>query len=154
MIVVSDTSPLSALISIRRADLLQLLFGQVLIPSSVQTELLRFHSELPPFLTVQKISDAAAVNALLKQIDRGEAEAIVLAAEARADFLLMDEVAGRQIARERGIPVVGLLGVLVESKRRGLIVCVREILDQLEAETTFFVASHLKARVLTEAGEM
>ena len=44
MIVVSDTSPISALIKIGKVDLLSQLFGQIIIPPAVETELLRaFH---------------------------------------------------------------------------------------------------------------
>ena len=84
----------------------------------------------------------------------GEAEAIILAQETRADYLLMDEIAGRNVARQRGLRVIGLLGILLEAKKHGLIRSVRETVDQLEAETTFFVAADLKTRVLKEAGEV
>jgi predicted nucleic acid-binding protein len=65
----------------------------------------------------------------------------------------MDEIAGRNVARRQGLRVIGLLGILLEAKKHRLIGSMRETLDQLEAETTFFVAADLKARVLKEAGE-
>jgi predicted nucleic acid-binding protein len=49
--------------------------------------------------------------------------------------------------------VIGVLGVLLEAKRHRLIRSVADVLDQLEAQTTFFIAADLKARVLREAGE-
>jgi len=39
VIVVSDTSPLSALISIGKTEMLRSLFGEVLIPPAVDAEL-------------------------------------------------------------------------------------------------------------------
>ncbi len=41
MIVVSDTSPIRALISIGQHDLLKQLFGNIIIPNAVKEELLR-----------------------------------------------------------------------------------------------------------------
>jgi predicted nucleic acid-binding protein len=44
MLVVSDTSPVTALLQVGCAGLLPSLFGQVLIPPAVEMELLRFHA--------------------------------------------------------------------------------------------------------------
>jgi predicted nucleic acid-binding protein len=46
MIVVSDTSPLTALITIGEEEILPCLFSQVVIPSGVRDELLRGHAVL------------------------------------------------------------------------------------------------------------
>jgi len=46
-------------------------------------------------------------------VDAGEAEAIELARELHADQLLMDERKGRRLAVQEGIPVIGLLGVVL-----------------------------------------
>ena len=91
MIVVSDTSPLTALLSVREADLLPTLFGEVIIPEAVRDELLRCHSNLPHWLRVEAVSNAAESVQLGRAVDRGEAEAIELAKELRADRLLIDE---------------------------------------------------------------
>ncbi|MCG3148309.1 MAG: hypothetical protein PCFJNLEI_01752 [Verrucomicrobiae bacterium] len=154
MIVVSDTSPLSALISIGQAGLLRSLFGEVLIPVAVEAELRRYHHDLPDFFRVRAVANPAEVTRWLPRLDRGEAEAIVLAQEVHADYLLMDEIAGRTVAREQGLRAIGVLGVLMEAKRIRLIGSLRETFDQLEAETTFFVSADLKARLLKEAGEL
>jgi uncharacterized protein len=68
---------------------------------------------------------------LVRQLDRGECEAIQLAMDVHADFLLIDERRGRKIATERGIIVVGILGILIESYRRGHVQNPVEILEQL-----------------------
>ena len=66
-------------------------------------------------------------------LDRGEAEAITLAVETRPDFLLMDERKGRRLAEERGLAVIGALGVLLEASRRGLVDQPMRVLDRLKA---------------------
>ena len=50
MIVVSDTSAITALLQVGRETLLKELYGEVLIPVTVRTELLQTHALLPSFL--------------------------------------------------------------------------------------------------------
>ncbi len=85
MLVVSDTSPLTALLQIERASLLRALFERVLIPPAVNDELLQYHASLPEYLEVQPIHDRGAAEALGQGLDPGEAEAIILAEERQAD---------------------------------------------------------------------
>ena len=62
---------------------------------------------------------------------RGEAEAIALAIEVSADVLLVDERKGRKAAREMGLRVLGLLGILAEAKRAGFIDRIEPVLEEL-----------------------
>jgi uncharacterized protein len=57
MIVVSDTSPITSLITIQRINLLRELFDTVLIPPAVERELLAFHNRLPEFIRVEASLD-------------------------------------------------------------------------------------------------
>lgn len=54
------------------------------------------------------------------QLDPGENEAIALAIEVHADFVLIDEQAGRQEAVRRGLKVAGTLAVLDAAEKAGL----------------------------------
>ena len=47
MIVVSDTSPLTALLAIGEIELLHRLFDEVIIPGAVRRELVVHHVDLP-----------------------------------------------------------------------------------------------------------
>jgi predicted nucleic acid-binding protein len=109
MIVVSDTSPLTALLTINEAELLTNLFGEVVIPPAVHLELLRTHPVLPNWLRVQALRDLAKTHIYSQNVDRGEAEAIALAEELRADHLLIDERKGRRLptARPASFGIVG-----------------------------------------------
>ena len=126
MIVVSDTSPISALLAIDQADLLPRLFQRVLIPPAVRVELLRHHEVLPDFLEEVTVQDRSTVEELLREIDVGEAEAIALAGEHDADYVLIDERLGTKAALNRGRQTMGTVGVLMVAKDRGYISSLRE----------------------------
>lgn len=153
MIVVSDTSVLTSLIHVGQIILLQRLYGSVLIPQAVHRELARSHSALPPFLEVREAFDRENVRRLAADLDLGEAEAIVLAKELRADLLLIDEKLGRQVALREGVSITGLVGVLVEAKHQQLIGSVRELVGQLEDLAGFRVSEEVKREAFLAAGE-
>ena len=123
MIVVSDTTPLISLLKIKRIGLLEKLFGEVVIPQAVFTELtvdIRFAEEAEvikneKFISVKEVSNMASVNILKRAtgLDQGESEAIVLSDEIQADILLMDEAKGRKISDQMGIHIMGTIGILM-----------------------------------------
>jgi predicted nucleic acid-binding protein len=139
LIVVADTSPVLSLARISRLEFLRVLYHQVLIPSAVYQEL-RASSSQPPghidfdaasWLIVAAPTDRRRVEALCEDLDLGEAEAIVLAIERGADLLLIDERRGRRTAQASGLAITGLLGVVAQAKRAGLIDAARPVLDEL-----------------------
>ena len=126
MIVVADTSPLNYLILLGYPEILQQIYGRVLVPNAVLIEMQ--HSEAP----LPVISWASAPPAWLEvknvhkidtslnaELGAGEREAISLALEIKADVLLIDERAGRHEAEERHIQVAGTLAVLLQASIRG-----------------------------------
>jgi len=153
VIVVSDTSPVTALLQIDLCGLLRDLFGKVILPEAVHAELSRYHDELPDFFQIERVADPGKVIVLAATLDQGEAESIVLAEQLGADLLLMDENIGRQVASARGIAVTGLLGVLIRAKRAGLIHSVKDVMSRLQSEAGFYVSDDLWQAVLRRAGE-
>lgn len=65
-------------------------------------------------------------------LDRGEAEVLVLARETNADLVVLDEHLGRRYAQQLGLKLTGTIGVLLRSKQKGLIPSVKELLLQLK----------------------
>jgi predicted nucleic acid-binding protein len=104
MIVVSDTSCISNLLTVGHAHLLADLFGEVIVPPAVENELRRFHTVLPGFLKLVVPRDLEMLSRLKLEIDSGEAEAICVASELQAERLLIDEKVGADsgIARRIG----------------------------------------------------
>ena len=162
MIVVSDTSPIGSLILIERLELLPAIFGQVLIPEKVFTELLVLETDFgrdlailknAPWLVICHVLDRKAVARFRLELDAGESEAIVLAQEVHADFLLIDESEGRLIAQREGLQVVGLLGVLIQAKHKGLIPAIKPLMDELRSVAGFRIAEPLFQKILSQVGE-
>ena len=153
MIVVSDTSPITALLTVGRGDLLVRLFGQVIIPQAVEAELRRTHPTLPAWLRVQQLTNTARASLYSQSVDCGEAEAIALTEELHADCLLIDERKGRRLAKQQGVPVIGLLGVVLMGKRAGEIRSARGLLDQLDREAGIYLTDELKNAALKSVGE-
>jgi hypothetical protein len=153
MIVVSDTSPLTALLTVGQTELLLRLFGEVVVPEAVNLELLRSHPKLPDWLQVRALREPKQARLYEATVDRGEAEAIALAQELLAELVLMDERKGRRLAREQGVQVMGLLGVVLLAKRRGLIVSARSLLQQLERDAGIYLSEDLREGALKSVGE-
>lgn len=159
-VIVSDTSPLSALIRLGRLSLLPELYGSLVIAPTVYAELLNLSAlgyELDflskvSWLTIVAPRDHQLLSDLSQELDMGEAEALVLARELDASLLIIDEKKGRKIAQEMQLPHIGLLGVLLEAKEKELIPEIRPLLEALR-EIGFRIAPALFDRVLRQAGE-
>jgi predicted nucleic acid-binding protein len=97
--------------------------------------------------------DLERVRVLLGKLDRGEAEAIVLAQEVNADLLLVDEQKARRVAAEAGLVVAGVLGVLLRAKAAGLVGAIGPLIVRLRDDLDFFISDSLNREVLRLAGE-
>jgi hypothetical protein len=153
MIVVADTSAVSNLLTIGREAILEELFGEVVVPPAVVSELLSWHTELPTFIVVRSSARLDLIESLTTELDAGEAEAIALAVELKADLLLIDERLGRLRAGRAGVRTTGLLGVLLQAKADGLLDKVRPVLDELIELAGFRISEPVRAECLRLAGE-
>lgn len=161
MIVVSNTSPIINLAAVGRLELLHDLYGRIAIPQAVYHEIAVRGSGQPGAIEIQtfawferyQVRDVALVQRLKQHLDAGESEAIALAIEMQADQLLLDERRGRMIAKQQGVSVMGLLGVLLVAKRQGLLETIRPVLYELRTVAGFWIDPELFTQVLESAGE-
>jgi len=115
MLAVSNTSPLSNLASIGRLDLSAV--AQELAAHPDPNAIAVIDSALRQWIRVVPTQDTPLYRMLRRQVDPGEAEAIALAADLKADIVIIDEQEGRALARQVGLSITGTLGVLLRAKR-------------------------------------
>lgn len=128
MIVIADTSPLHYLILLEHTEILQHLYGRVIIPRAVARELQAERTpprvkqwivSPPSWLEVREIT--LPPDLALAELDPGEQEAIALAEALRADALILDEKRGRREAERRKLRVIGTVRVLDDAAEAGLV---------------------------------
>lgn len=161
MIIVSNTSPILSLAQVHQLTLLEQIYGTIVVPQAVYNEATvggpgrhwATQVQNAAWIQTQQVQNETDVSSLLRSLDRGEAEAIVLAAELGADLLLIDERLGRREALRRGLNHTGVLGVLLEAKSTGLLQEIKPTLDTLISHAGFRVRKSLYTRVLKRAGE-
>jgi uncharacterized protein len=161
VIVVCNTSPIINLAMIGQLEVLQKLYGKVIIPEAVRQEITVRGAGEPGATEVEEsdwieaceVENRSLVASLQLELDAGEAEAIALAVELEADLLLLDERKGRVIASRLGLKFVGLLAVLIEAKQKGVIAAIKPVVDALIEKAGFWIDQELYKRVLQAAGE-
>ncbi len=151
--VVSDTGPL---LHLAEADALHLtrLVGHLHAPPRVNAELAHLLSDwkAPAWLTIDALAASHAAEAAAWQqsglLDAGEAEAIALARQLKADWLLTDDAAARLFAAQLGLEVHGTLGIVLWAAAMGYL-----DRDQAHQMLARLAASSLwiSGRILAEA---
>ncbi len=136
--VVANATPIIALALIGQLDLLKRIYARVLIPPTVQSEVLKGGAtnigvtelQMSDWIKVTALSDARRADSL-SDLDRGEAEVIALAQEVNADLVIIDERLARWHAKHVGLKITGTIGVLLEAKRLGLVASLKPLIEQL-----------------------
>jgi predicted nucleic acid-binding protein len=121
MIVVADASPIHYLALIGVVNVLEPLYGHVLVPQTVARELqdaktpatVRTWIAQPPAWC--EIRPDPPSDPALQFLDAGERAAIALAFSIDADRLLIDDWDGRSEAERRRLHATGTLGVLADA---------------------------------------
>lgn len=162
MIVVTDTSVILNLCWLRQELLLPAIYEDLLAPEQVRVEFerkvitdQRFQGlRFPSFITLGEPTAIPAALSNNADLDKGEIAAIALALERGIADVLIDEVSGRAAALALGLHVSGLLGVLIEGKRRNHLEALAPLLDSLTVGARFWMDSRLRERVLRIVGEL
>lgn len=139
-VVIANSTCLIGLGKIGRLDILRQLFGHIIVPSAVYHEVVirgmgrigAKEVEEAAWIETHEVKNTLAVNTLkLLMIGTGEAEAIALAVEANADFIILDDWKARQIALGMSLPVIGTVAVLTRAVEKGFIEDLTSVLQDL-----------------------
>ena len=157
MIYVANTTPIISLASINRLDILENLFGKIIIAEAVYNEIKAkqsygFHEIDSAFIEVQQIKGHLYKDFLLKELDLGETETIMLAKEINADFVIIDENLGYRIANNVGLTAIRTLSILLKAKEKGQISQIKPLLDEMIKKGRWYSDAVYRACLL-RAGE-
>lgn len=157
MILVADASALIALSACDSLHLLDVLFGNVIVPEAVYVEVVV--TDKPQSLRLQSYLQGKVRPVNMDRFvyldvfaDAGETQAMLLYKEVAADYLLIDDRRGRKVAHINQIKTIGSMGVLLQAKRLGLISQVEPLLAKIAASPVFIGAGLIQT-VLELAGE-
>lgn len=158
--VLTDTSPLIGLARVDGLGWLRALFGEVWVPRDVRNEVLcgRGHDDEQMIAAEFEqgwlsLRDEAPDVPDLPDLGKGEAACIRVAlAEPEPCLLLMDDRAGRAVAREHGLTVAGTAAIIGMARQRGLIASARVVFARLHA-SDFRISADVIRTVLHRVGE-
>jgi hypothetical protein len=159
LIIIADSSPLISLAIIDMLELLEYYFDEVYVPYAVYKEVSvydkPFSEKLKQYLKnkVSTVENINMVSVLNERIDLGEAEAITLAFEKKADFIILDDLKARKTAKRNGLNVIGTLGLLLEAKKEGKIKKLKECI-QIFSDNDIRLSEKLIKDILIEAEEI
>lgn len=159
-IVIADAGPLIAFARLGQIGLLTQVFAQVLVTEQVFAECTcrADFAETQPILEaaqtqmIQRCTAPASHFELALHVDAGEASAIAAAAEWGCG-VLMDDKAGRRMAKNFGVASIGTVGVLVLAQQKKLAPNIKPLLDQL-TQSGYFLGDKLIAAALTAVDEL
>lgn len=138
-VVVADSSCLIGYAKIGRLDILRRLFKTIVIPRAVFHEVVIKGAGRPGAEDVKKASwiktaqaeNELAVRSFRLTLGAGESEAITLASEREADFLILDDWNARQMALGLDLPVIGTVAILKKAAEKGWIDNFEDELERL-----------------------
>lgn len=154
---VTDAGPLIYLSLLGRLPVLRTGLGRVYVPEAVYEEVVTQGMGRPGSVETERavsegwlvrltVQNRLSVEALLADLDMGEAETIILAKELGVGRVLVDDRAGRARAQQLGLMVTGTVGVLMLAKRLDSSIDLRRDLDTL-VECNFRISPALYDRI-------
>ena len=138
--IISNTTPIISFLKINKLLILKELYQKIIIPKEVFNEIeagkeKEYYTDLSKidWIQIEKIENEKSLSYFL-DLDKGEAEAIVLAVEKEADLIILDENLGRFHAKHAGLKVTGTIGILLKAKQMNLIPEIKPLLFELKAK--------------------
>jgi hypothetical protein len=158
--LVSDTSLLLYLGRIDRIQLLPMLYEPIYVPEPVLWELdtgrlLRSNTVDPReigWVNIVAVSQTDLDLLPANRLGYGEKEVIAYGKANENCVVGLDDRQARLFAGELGIQIVGLIGLLIKAKRRGLVRVVEPLLGAAQA-SGFYISDQLYQVVIELAGE-
>ncbi len=158
MIVIADSSALVAVATYRGLDLLEKLFGTVLVPTAVYDEVCaqgKPQADLLRNYLAGKVRSVDMSQYKLQKtsgLGKGELEAMALYKATAANLMLVDDLKAKKSSYINGLETMGSLGLLLLAKDEGLITEITSRIRSLQ-HSNAYLNPLLIEQVLQRAGE-
>ncbi len=135
--VVADSSCLIVLSKIGKLEILREIFERIYIPEAVFYEVVDIGKGRVGAQAIKKADwiECVTVENSVKirqlNLDAGETEAIALASEKQADFIILDDRRARKAAVKLSLPVIGTIAVLKKAEEKHLVTDLPAILEDM-----------------------
>lgn len=155
---ITDASPLITLARIGRAELLEELAEQLVVPAAVVAEVMAGPPQdaarrlLEGGFGVRAIPPSLSPRVLAWGLGQGETEVLSLALNEGSCTVIVDDAAARRCATALGIPLIGTLGVVVRAKRLARIDSAAAVFRSLR-DAGFRIDDRTVRTVLGQIGE-
>lgn len=149
-LAVSNSSPVILLRATNRLDLLLDAYDEVVVPEEVAKEV--GYGLEKDGIAVRRVEDRALLGAVLMHNHIGEAAAIALALETKANEVILDDLRARNYALRKNLSVVGTLGLVTRAREEGRLAAARPVIDEL-LKAGMLIDPRIIARALARVGE-
>lgn len=156
--LVADAGPIIALGKIHQLGLLHALFDRIILTSMVLDEIEQGRDHVAHAIEAAVIQKWMCIEksvfleeSLRLELDVGEASVISLATAKRLP-LLLDERCGRKIAGEKGLKVIGTIGILLLAKKKKKLPLVKPLLAKM-CECGYWLSDALVQKAIFLAKE-
>lgn len=158
-IVIVNTSPLFYLHKLGHLNLLEKLYGEIVIPNAVVTEIAagKRHGEDVPniadykWIRMKNVTIPEFIK-MITDLGSGEAEVLALGCVEKDSLLIVDDTLARRIAKLQALKFTGTAGVLLRAKMEGYITEIKSTINRLK-EVGFYLNDDLIVDILKIAGE-
>jgi len=163
--IICNSSPIIGLSIIGKLNLLWEIFDEVIIPKEVYREVVEANlynnygsKELEKavdqgMIIIYNVKNNTLVDELYGKLHRGELEVIVVAKELKLTDVVIDEKAARRFAETMLLQSIGIIGILIISKKRGKIEELKKYLDLL-IKCNYRISKKLYENALRKAEEL
>lgn len=156
--VIVNSTPLIVLGNAGLLEILQKLYGRILVPEAVYQEVTAKDDAAgmillngADWLRIEEVQNKSDARIFSSRLHAGEVEVMLLAREQKADLLIIDDNAAKSTAKYLGMKVTGSLGVLLRAKQMGIIPDINDAMDQIILNG-FYVSEELRKHIILLAG--
>ena len=144
--VIVDTSCLIVLDNIGLLDILNNIYGEIIITPEVFME---FGKPLPSWIKSSEFNNKESFRVISAIVDEAEASVIQLCIESEDSLLILDDLKARKLASSMNLKVTGTIAVLLKAKKIGLIDDMAKVINDL-SNSGFRISKDFEDLLLAE----